>query len=276
LTGLDIDEKAALVERALWSSIAGGKEAFDAVEVQLLRTDHEDPASNEAALAQLRIIVKSSDERAVGRALTSKVTEMALASYPGFFGGPSSSQAYGVFWPTTVPAGLVWQDVVILGPNDSMTSVDPVMAPPGGAAADPAHEPPAVRPEPDRSKELDLTERAPIGRVMGARSGDKGGNANLGVWARSDLGYLWLRSFLTTERLLELVPEAAALPAVERHELAGIRAINFVLVGLLGEGVASSPRVDAQAKGLGEYLRAKVVEVPVALLEQVRTGAIDR
>jgi hypothetical protein len=278
LTGLDIEAKAALAERTLWSSIAGGKEAFDAVEVQLLRTDHEDPVSNEAALAQLRITVKSADERAVGRALTSKVTEMALASYPGFFGGPSSSQAYGVYWPTTVPAGLVWQDVVILGSSDGLTVVDPVLPPPEGAAgADaPLGEMPAGQAEPVRNKELEVTERAPIGRVMGARSGDKGGNANLGVWARSDLGYSWLRGFLTTARLLELVPEAAALRAVERYELAGIRAINFVLVGLLGEGVASSPRVDAQAKGLGEYLRAKVVDVPVALLEQARTGAIDR
>jgi hypothetical protein len=278
LTGLDIDEKAALAERALWSSVEGGKSAFSSVDAQLLRTDHDDPASNEAALAQLRITVKSSDERAVGRALTSKVTEMALASYPGFFGGPSSSQAYGVFWPTTVPADAVWQEVVILGSSDGVIVVDPVLGP--ASAGDPPDEPPratlASPPAPDAAARLGPTERSPIGRVMGARSGDKGGNANLGVWARSDLAYTWLRSFLTTERLLELLPEAAALPQVERYELEGIRAINFVLVGLLGEGVASSPRVDAQAKGLGEYLRAKVVDVPVALLDQVRRGEIER
>jgi hypothetical protein len=287
LTGLDIEEKAALAERTLWSSVENGKNAFDSVEVQLLRTDHENPASNEAALAQLRITVKSSDERAVGRALTSRVTEMALASFPGFFGGPGSSQAYGVFWPTSVPAALVWQDVVILGARESRTVVDPVLPPAGdaddtGAEAgdrqDESRRGPrqAGDPDPGLSTALDATERSPIGRVMGARSGDKGGNANLGVWARSDRAYAWLRSFLTTERLVELIPEAAGLVAVERYELAGIRAINFVLVGLLGEGVASSPRVDAQAKGLGEYLRAKVVDVPVALLEEVRIGAIDR
>jgi hypothetical protein len=273
LTGLDIEEKAALAERTLWSSVQGGKDAFDSVDVQLLRTDHEDPASNEAALAQLRITVKSPDERAVGRAFGSKVTEMALASFPGFFGGPSSSQAYGVYWPTAVPADLVWQEVVILGSSNGTTVVDPVLSPAGVVAV--------LRKRPDGAPRLpptaahETTKRSAIGRVMGARSGDKGGNANLGVWARSDRGYEWLRAFLTTGRLCELLPEVAALHTVERYELGGIRAINFVLVGLLGEGVASSPRLDAQAKGLGEYLRSKVVDVPVALLDEVRTGAID-
>ena len=107
--------------------------------------------------------------------------------------------------------------------------------------------------------------RVPLGLVAGARSGDKGGNANLGVWTRTDDAYEWLEGFLTVERLRQLLPEARALP-VERYELPNIRALNFVLVGLLGEGVAASTRQDAQAKGLGEYLRAKVVDVPTSLL----------
>jgi hypothetical protein len=77
---------------------------------------------------------------------------------------------------------------------------------------------------------------------------------------------VWLASFLTVERLAELLPEVAPL-AVERHELPNLRALNFVVEGLLGEGVASSTRLDPQAKGLGEYLRAKVVELPEVLLD---------
>jgi hypothetical protein len=106
---------------------------------------------------------------------------------------------------------------------------------------------------------------APLGRVIGARSGDKGGNANLGVWTKSDPAYEWLETFLTVERFKALLPETQPLE-VERHLLPNIKAINFVVHGLLGEGVASSTRVDGQAKGLGEYLRAKVVDVPAALL----------
>jgi hypothetical protein len=111
------------------------------------------------------------------------------------------------------------------------------------------------------------TARVPLGRVMGARSGDKGGNANLGVWTRTDEAYAWLGTFLDVDRLRVLMPETKDLEVI-RYELPNIRALNFVIAGLLGEGVASSVRLDPQAKGLGEYLRAKVVDVPEDLLDQ--------
>ena len=110
------------------------------------------------------------------------------------------------------------------------------------------------------------TVRAPLGRVAGARSGDKGGNANIGLWARDDAGYAWLAAFLTAERVRELLgPEAAALP-IDAYPLPNLRAVNVVVHGLLGDGVASSTRPDPQAKGLGEYLRSRVVDVPEDLL----------
>src|SRR3954468_5446590 len=115
LTGLDIEEKAAVLERGLWSNIAGGREAFADVTVQLIRSDHEDPSTNEAAVAQLRITVKDADERRVGRAFSAALTELALASYPGYFGGGASTQSYGVYWPALIPSDLVWQEVVVGG-----------------------------------------------------------------------------------------------------------------------------------------------------------------
>ncbi len=105
----------------------------------------------------------------------------------------------------------------------------------------------------------------PLGTLYGARSGDKGGNANLGIFARSDEGWAWLDGFLTTEKLKELLPEAADLK-VDRYALPALRSLNFVLHGLLQEGVAASTRQDAQAKSLGEWLRARVVDLPEALL----------
>jgi hypothetical protein len=109
------------------------------------------------------------------------------------------------------------------------------------------------------------TAHVALGTVCGARSGDKGGNANVGVWTRTDAAHRWLRSYLTVERFRELVPEAAPLD-VHRHELPNLRALNFVVVGLLGEGVASSTRPDPQAKGLGEWLRSRGADVPLSLL----------
>jgi len=105
----------------------------------------------------------------------------------------------------------------------------------------------------------------PLGAAFGARSGDKGGNANVGVWARSEAGYAWLASALTVERFKELVPESAGFD-VRRFDLPNLRSLNFVLVGFLGEGVSSSTRFDPQAKTLGEFLRSRVVEMPLSLL----------
>jgi hypothetical protein len=105
----------------------------------------------------------------------------------------------------------------------------------------------------------------PLGRLCGARSGDKGGNANVGFWARDDRAYAWLRAELSTERLRKLLPEAADLK-IDRFELPNIRALNFVVHGLIAPGVAATTRPDAQAKGLGEYLRSRHVEIPTELL----------
>jgi hypothetical protein len=110
------------------------------------------------------------------------------------------------------------------------------------------------------------TRRAPLGAVLGARSGDKGGTANLGVWARTDTAYRWLVHRLTVDALRRLLPETAGLD-VRRYLLPNLRAVNFVLPGLLGEGVASSVRFDPQAKGLGEWLRSRQLDIPVALLD---------
>ena len=105
----------------------------------------------------------------------------------------------------------------------------------------------------------------PLGTVVGARSGDKAGRANIGVWTRTDDAYRWLAHFLTAERLVELLPETEPYPTT-RVLLPNLRAVNFVVDGLLGEGVAASTRFDPQGKALGEWLRSRLVDVPEALL----------
>lgn len=256
LAGLGIAEKARLVEDTFWP-LVGGREAFAETAVSLVRPDREDPESNEAAFAYLRITVKDPDPAKVGRAFTNRAVELALAHYPGLTltTPPTEETPYAVYWPALVPSHLVEQVVHFEGDE---VRVPPVLPPPRWTPVEP---PRVALPRPPSGP----TVRAPLGRVFGARSGDKGGNANLGVWARSPEAYAWLADALTVERLGQLLPECRGLP-VERYPLPNLLALNFVIKGLLGEGVSSSTRSDPQAKTLGEYLRAKHVDLPAALL----------
>ena len=258
LAGLDIEEKARLAEETLWS-LVGGRDRFAETYVSLRRSDREDPRSNEEAFALLAVAVRDPDPKKVGRAFSGKAVEMALASYPGFSmtGLPRDEQQCGVYWPALVSASAVEHRVVM--PDGETIAIEHTRGGATGATdtsashdADAPAAPLAAGP----------TRRAPLGAVCGARSGDKGGNANVGVWTESDAAYRWLAGFLTVEKVKELLPETRPLE-VERHALPRLRALNFVVKGLLGDGVAASLRADPQAKTLGEYLRAKVVDVPV-------------
>ena len=185
--------------------------------------------------------------------------ELALAGYAGFHttSPPTSESAYGVYRPAAVPRAMV-EHVVVLPDGERRVVPDPPAA--AALVVDPVAAPPACQP-------AGPTRRAPLGRVCGARSGDKGGDANIGLWARHDNGYAWLREYLTVQRIRELLgPEVADLK-IDRFDLPNLRAINIVVHGLLGDGVASCTRPDPQAKGLGEYLRSRIVDIPEALLD---------
>jgi hypothetical protein len=258
LAGLDIPAKAETAEQTLWT-LLGGKERFAETHVQLVRSDRPDPRTNDEAFAHLRVLVKDPDANKVGRAFSNKAVEMALANYPGFFitSPPGDASPYGVYWPALVPSELVEHRVVFEGQTIDVPPVIP-----------PANARPADVPAPPRvAAPGGPTERLPLGTVCGARSGDKGGNANVGVWARNAAAYAWLEQTLTVDRFRQLVPEAATLE-VERFSLPNLWSINFVVHGLLGDGVAASTRSDAQAKSFGEFLRARLVDIPRSLLAE--------
>ncbi len=255
LTGLDIEAKAAWAEQELFE-ILGGREQFADVDVRLLSFDTPDAPSNDRATAHLRVTVKDPDRRKVGRRFSNATMELALGGYAGFHTTtpPTPESAYGVYWPTLVPAEVVGHRVI--QPHGAVVSVPPT---PTGPLRH------TTTPVAGGDLGAGPTRRVPLGTLCGARSGDKGGNANVGVWTREPAAYDWLRAYLTVDRLRALLPEAAELE-VRRFGLPRLHALNFVIVGLLGEGVASSTRPDPQAKGLGEYLRSRSVDVPVELL----------
>ncbi|MGQ5225671.1 acyclic terpene utilization AtuA family protein [Streptomyces sp. yara] len=255
LTGLDIGAKAALVREQMGDALAASPPAE--VRWDLARTDKPDADTEETASALLRLVVRDPDQRKVGRVLSGAAIELALAGYPGFHvvAPPGKGSPYGVFEDVYVPHGDVGH-VAVLHDGRRIT-VDP---PPDTAGLDAV--PPPALPEP---LPPGPTTRAPLGLVVGARSGDKGGNANVGVWARTDDAWRWVAHELTVERFRELIPEARELP-VTRHALPNLRALNFVVEGILGEGVAAQARFDPQAKALGEWLRSRHADIPEVLL----------
>ena len=259
LTGLDIEKKADVIEKAFWRACPYAPSDYDQVTTRLLRTDKTDPSSNEEAGAVWHISVKDQDPERVGRPFANAVTELALSSIPGFFGvggGPSAGSPFGIYEPAKIPAHAVPQEVVFVGGGSK--EIDSVI-PPGSNAILPAAGPTVSTP-------TGATRRVPLGEVLGTRSGDKGGNANLGVFARSDAAWAWLDAFLTIERVSELLPEVGQFE-VDRYRFPALRSLNFVVHGILEEGVAAATRQDSQAKSLGEWLRARVVEIPTSLLD---------
>jgi Acyclic terpene utilisation family protein AtuA len=266
LTGLDIEAKAAWAQDELFA-VLGGRDQFAEVDVRLLRFDRPDAPTNEQATAHLRITVKDPDPRRVGRRFSNATMELALGGYAGFHTTtpPTPESAYGVYWPALIPASAVAPVVVF--PDGTSAAIEPTPAGPRRPEAPAAAGQPADGP----AAGDDETVTAPLGRVCGARSGDKGGNANVGIWARDRAAYPWLRAYLTADRLRALLPEAAGLP-IRRFELPNLGALNFVIAGLLGEGVAASTRPDPQAKGLGEYLRSRSVPIPAQLLRRDHGG----
>jgi hypothetical protein len=238
--------------------VLGGTEQFGEFDVRLLRFDRPDAPTNEQAAAHLRITVKDTDERKVGRAFSNAVVELALAGYAGFHttAPPTAASAFGVYWPAVIPAAVVTQQVHL---PDGETQAVRHTSDLSHAAAVPGPRPAVPAPPSGPFRDV------PLGRLCGARSGDKGGAANVGLWAISPEAYAWLAGYLSVDRLRELLTEAAGLE-IDRYELPNLLAVNFVIHGLLAPGVSGTTRPDAQAKGLGEYLRSRIVPGPVGLL----------
>ena len=251
LTGLDIDAKSRLVRDQLAAVLPPD------VRWDLARTDHPDAATEEQASATLRCVVRSQDQKAIGRAFSGAAVELALASYPGFHltAPPGAAEPYGVFTAAFIDRADV-RHIAVLPDGLPVEIADPAVM----TTAEPA-DPVTVPPWPSGGP----VRRAPLGAVAGARSGDKGGDANVGVWVKDPAAWPWLAATLTEGKLRELLPEAAGLP-VTRYLLPGLTAVNFVIEGLLGDGVAAAARFDPQAKAVGEWLRSRLLDVPESLL----------
>jgi hypothetical protein len=241
--GADAEVKSRAFETLLWDAVGGAGSFAEA------------RAERFADLARgwiyTRFAVRDRDEARVGRAFSGAAVELALASVPGitFAGPPTGATGCGGTWPTSVarervPARVSLGEISIEVPA-------PAWREQGNDRVLPRRPDAAPTPIPPTATRL--------GEVCGARSGDKGGDANVGVWARDPAHFRWLCDYLTVERVRAALPEPFDGP-IERYEVANVAALNFVLRGYLGEGAAASVRLDNQAKLVGEILRAQPIE----------------
>jgi hypothetical protein len=258
LTGTALDAKAALVERSVHRYI----DAVDGLNVAAIdrigRAQH-DPDSQNAGTELLRIAVQGTKD-AAGRGFSSQMVELALSSYPGLYslGPPQPGSAFGVYWPALLDQALLEHTV---HHHDGTTETIA-----GGNSQDTRREVTSLGdPAVTQASWTDELVVASLGEIVHARSGDKGGDANLGVWVRNPQAWEWLKATLTVDELRRLLPETREL-AIERYELPNLGAVNFLIRGLLGTGATSSLRLDAQAKALGEWLRARSTKVPKSLV----------
>ncbi|OZD57479.1 acyclic terpene utilization AtuA family protein [Rhodococcus sp. 06-1460-1B] len=254
LTGLDIEAKAELAQRQFESWLPARPTELDWT---LVRTDKPDAETEETASALLRCVARDSNPDAVGRQFSAVAVELALASYPGFSvtAPPGNGAPYGVFTAGFVDAHDVPHTAHLA--DGTERSIAP--------SAQTRVLESLVEPQLPAPRAAEDTIRLPLGTIAAARSGDKGGNANVGVWVRTDDEFAWLVHALTVETLKKMLPEAEKL-TVTRHVLPNLRAVNFVIDGILGQGVASQARFDPQAKGLGEWLRSRHIDIPETLV----------
>lgn len=252
LTGDQVEAKAERAAATVWAAVAGGKEAYAETATELTGD------RSGGGLAYLRLAVRGDDEGAVGRAFSSAVVETTLAGYPGMFAtaAPGPAQEVARYWPTLVAADRVAAEVTVDGRAVAVAPWTP--APPATSLPPPAG-------APDPAPVTGETVTVPLGVLVGARSGDKGGTANVGLWADTDEVAAWLQSSFDVDAFRAVLPEAEGLE-VERHPLPNLRAVNFLVHRFLGWGVASNLRLDTQAKGLGELVRSRRVTVPSALV----------
>ena len=261
LTGLDIEAKAKTITDTLFHSV-GGKDQFDEVSVNLYRTDKKNPNSNEEAMATLSISVKSRNPDLVGRLFSAKIIELSLANYPGFFSAGTGKKPGPVisYWPALIDSKHIKEYVHVDGKTLEIEPTSQLQFEENYYQKQPVTIEPAPQGEMDEIS---------FGRLFGARSGDKGGCANIGVWAKTDLAFSFLYNFLSVEKLKELMPDLNKY-SIDRYELPNINSLNFYIHGILEDGVSSNNRMDGQAKSLGEYLRAKTISVPKIIIDEIK------
>ena len=258
VTAPEVEEKVALLRRQLESHRPVGVDHLEFTQIGVPDPHGLDQWS---ATVAIRVMATAKDRASLEQfGLDAVIASLYLSSFPGFFTDTATSARSSYrqlidYWPALLAITELDHRVVL---DDG--TVLPVKGPP---RTQPPHQLSPMEPV-GRPDEGDLVE-VRLQDLVHTRSGDKGGNSNVGVWVKDARYWPWLQS-LSSQDLRRLLPETADLDVV-RHELPHLLAVHFVIRGLLGTGGSSNLRVDQVGKAVGEYLRSRTVLIPRALLE---------
>ncbi|KAJ3458836.1 hypothetical protein MRS44_012945 [Fusarium solani] len=266
LCGLDIEEKASLLERQVRAILDESK--FHCLKFRVNGRCPENPRNQDAATVDVRIFAQSRAEESLSTAnFFRPVTDVIMQSYPGATFAVDARQAhpkpYYEYFVSILPQGDIAHvahlpskglDIAIPAPTDTLDFVYEQATYETALPIDLAS--------------LGPTRKAPLGYIVHARSGDKGSDANVGFFVRHADEWDWLRSLLTVDKIREILGDDDTGKPIFRFELKNISAVHFLLKDHLDRGVASSSTYDVLGKNLAEYLRCKLVDIPTKFLDR--------
>ncbi|MEV6823800.1 acyclic terpene utilization AtuA family protein [Amycolatopsis sp. NPDC051102] len=259
LTGLQIGEKVRVLTRQAEIAARDNR-----VELRRFTCGRpvDDPADQWQATVPVKVNVAGATAKDVEDFLA-QLNSYWLNSVPGLYIDitqmlVNAPQPRIDYWPGAVRQDSLRHQVRLGDGRVLDVPPPPCTAPFGG-------QPCAGPAAPDGPAAPGPTARRPLGEVLHARVGDKAGHADLGVWVSEDAAYSWLVSFLTADRLTELLAAPAEV-TVERYALPNLRALCFVLRGHLAPSSSAGLSLDQLGKGLGEFLRARHADIPLSIL----------
>jgi hypothetical protein len=293
-TGYGTSEKFDLWERMIRFGLKRLSilDKFDILEFQRIGVPEVNPKSQLRSTTYCRIFAEASDPN-VNLGLASLLTEFAMQHYSGFHATSDHRTAvpkpYISYYPAIWPQEKLQTSINLLGPGNSLNAIqiNSIRITPPPRFEDLKKRESYETAIPVEMESFGPTVVARLGDVVLARSGDKGGNANIGFFVPTALPssysadsplytecWDWLRTHLTIPKLKEMFGESWSDKFhIERVEFPNIMAVHYVVYGVLGRGVSGSSRLDSFAKGMGDWLRDVEVDVPAKFIEGRRRRA---
>lgn len=248
-------------------------ETFDVLEFQAFATPErpsiKSPFRNQnSATSAMRIFAQSKDRDLITKLDRSVNNHYSMQHFAGYSKLPESVSEYLAFYPSLIPQSFISEKCIIL--DDDLTTIEAGFPPEfKETTTRSSYETDNILSQEELNTKFGPVIESTLESFIQARSGDKGGNVNVGFFVKEHDEYEWLKSFLTKDRLKHLIyDDWKDLFFIERVEFKEIKAVHFVVYGILGRGVSSSARVDNLGKAFGEYIRAQAAMVPQKFVDR--------